>query len=224
MSDNAEKIVLVGTGETAQIAYEYISLDSPYEIVAFSEEREFRKKDSLYELPVVDFEQIDTLYPPDQYKVFVAVSYNKLNRIRTRLFLEAKSLGYSAISYISSHAFVWRNVDIGENCFIFENNVLQHKVKIEDNVILWSGNHVGHQTRIKKNCYISSHCVISGYCEIGESSFLGVNCCFNDGVIVADDCVIGSGTVIRKNTKKGKVYVGNPAKPIPKSSYETFSV
>src|SRR3712207_6479755 len=170
-----EKIVIVGDGETAELAYEYFTHDSPHEVVAFAVEREYRKKEELFGLPVVAFEEVETVYPPAEFRAFVAISYNKLNRVRARLFAETKRKGYRCLSYVSSRAFVWHNVELGENCFIFENNVVQYGVRVGNNVVLWSGNHVGHQTVIKDNVFISSHVVVSGYCEVGENCFLGVN-------------------------------------------------
>lgn len=219
-----EQIVIVGVGETGQIAYEYFTHDSPHKVVAFSVEERFIQERSLYGLPVVPFESLDQIYHPSKYGVFIGVSYTQLNRVRTRLYHEAKRKDFSLVSYISSKAFVWRNVKIGDNCFIFENNVIQHQVQVGNNVILWSGNHIGHQTKIGDNSYVSSHVVISGFCEIGENCFLGVNCSFNDRIRVAPDCVIGSGAVVVKDTQPAKVYVGNPAKPLEKSSFRTFNV
>ena len=149
--------------------------------------------------PLVALEDITEIYPPDRYKTFVAMSSGKLNQNRQCVFEYVKSLGYSCVSYVSPHAFVWRTAKIGENCFIFENNVIQHDVQIGDNVVLWSGNHIGHQTTIKNNVFISSHCVISGFCEIGENSFLGVNCTFADHITIGRDCFIGMGAVVAKN-------------------------
>ena len=54
-----------------------------------------------------------------------------------------RNKGYQPASYISSNAFVWSNAKIGDHCFIFENNTVQPFVEIGDNVILWSGNHIG---------------------------------------------------------------------------------
>jgi sugar O-acyltransferase (sialic acid O-acetyltransferase NeuD family) len=175
-------------------------------------------------LPVVPFEELENFYNPNKFLAYVAISYTQLNRIRTRLYRQAKQKGFSLASYVSSKAFLWRTAEIGDNCFVFENNVVQHGVKIGNNVILWSGNHIGHQTRIKDNCYIASHVVISGYCEIDENCFFGVNCSLNDKVKIAKDCIIGSGAVIVRDTEPGKVYAGNPAKQLTKSSYETFQV
>jgi len=219
------KLIIVGDGETGQIAYEYFTYDSNYEVTAFCGERNYLKNRELYGLPVVSFEDVQKFYPPNEYVAFVAISYNKLNRIRARLYNETKKKGYKLASYVSSKAFVWRNVEIGENCFIFENNVIQHKVKIGNNVILWSGNHIGHQTVIKDHVYISSHVVISGYCEIGESCFLGVNSSLNDKIKVGKDVVVGNGAIVIKNLSDGKVYVGNPARPLEKvTSYSIFNV
>jgi sugar O-acyltransferase (sialic acid O-acetyltransferase NeuD family) len=219
-----EKIVVVGAGEQAELAYEYFTHDSPHEVVAFSVESEFLDNEELFGLPVIPFEEITEQYGPGEYRAFVAISSTQLNRIRTRLYREVKERGYQCVSYVSSHAFVWHNVEIGENTFVFENNVLQYGVSVGDNVILWSGNHVGHQTKIEDNCFVSSHVVISGFCTIGNGSFLGVNSTFGDGLTVGRDCVIGAGAVVVKDTEPRKVYVGNPAKPLDRDSFETFGV
>jgi len=212
-----EKIVIVGEGETAELAYEYFTHDSPHEVVAFCVEREYAQKIELFGLPVVHFEEVEKLYPPGEHKAFVAISYTRLNRVRAKLYAAAKAKGYTLVSYISSKAFVWRNVEIGDNCFILENNVLQYAVRIGNNVVLWSGNHVGHQTVIKDNVFVSSHVVISGYCEVGENCFLGVNSSIANNLKIGKDCLIGMGAVVNKDTEAQKVYVGSPARAVKDS-------
>jgi sugar O-acyltransferase (sialic acid O-acetyltransferase NeuD family) len=219
-----KKLVIFGTGETADIAYEYFTHDSPYEVVAFTVEAAYKKEDQLYGLPVISFDEVEKKYAPTDVEIFVAISYTKLNRIRAKCFRMVKEKGYTCASYISSKAFVWHNATIGENCMIFENNVIQHKVKIGNGCILWSGNHVGHQTIIEDFVYISSHVVISGFCVIGSHSFLGVNATFNDHIQLGKDNIVGSGALIVKPSETGKLLVGSPARPAPKSSYEAFGV
>ncbi|MEG0431525.1 MAG: acetyltransferase [Anaerovoracaceae bacterium] len=221
---NGEKLVIVGAGELAEIAYEYFTYDSPYEIVAFAVENNYIKKDKLYDLPVVAFEEVHQIYPVTENKAFVAIPYTNFNRLRTRLYNETKNKGYELVTYISSQAFVWRNVTVGENSFIFENNVLQHHVSIGNNVILWSGNHIGHRSVIKDNCFVSSHVVIAGNCEIGENCFLGVNSTINDEIIVGKDCFISSGALVNRNTIEGNLYKGNPAKPSAMNVYRYFNL
>ncbi|EGR0049865.1 acetyltransferase [Vibrio vulnificus] len=214
-----KKLVIIGAGELARIAYEYFTYDSNYDVSAFSVNKEFIDSSEIDSIPVVEFEELEKIYPPSEYEAFVAIPATKLNRVRTKLFNEAKNKGYKLATYISSSAFVWRNAEIGENCFIFENNTIQPFVKIEDNVILWSGNHIGHRTVIRANSFITSHAVISGYCEIGSGSFIGVNATFNDKTSLAANSIVGSGAVVTKKLKiEEGVYIGNPAKLFPRKS------
>jgi sugar O-acyltransferase (sialic acid O-acetyltransferase NeuD family) len=200
------KLVIIGMGETAEIAYEYFTHDSDFEVAGFSVEKAYLTGEELHGLPVVPMEELEAHYPPTDFTAFVAVSSTRLNRLRTRLYRELKGRKYTFASYISSRAFVWKNAEIGENCFIFEHNTVQPFVRIGNNVILWSGNHIGHNTVIRDNCFIASHVVISGFCEIGENCFLGVNSTIINNITVAKDCFIGAGALIQKNTEEGKVY------------------
>lgn len=225
MTEPGRKLVIVGDGEFGEIAYEYFTHDSPYDVVGFAVEEKYRQRDDLFGLPVVPFEQVQDSHPASDHDIFVAITNTQLNRVRKRLYLAAKDKGYRIATYVSSRAFVWHNVEIGENSFIFENNVLQYHVKVGANCVLWSGNHVGHRTVIRDNVFITSHAVISGYCDIGDSCFLGVNSTFGDHVTIPDDCIIGMGSSVVKDLKEpGLVYIGNPAKPMGKTSYEAFGV
>lgn len=211
----ARPLVLVGAGEFARIAHEYFTHDAGRDIAAYAVERAWLADDAIEGTPVVAFEDIEALYPPGDVDVFVAIPASGLNRLRTRFYRDLKARGYTFASYISSRAFVWRNATVGENSFIFENNVIQPFVAIGNNCILWSGNHIGHRTVVRDNVFMASHAVVSGYCDIGESSFIGVNATFNDKVRVAADNVIGSGALVVRDTEPGRVYVGSPAKALP---------
>src|ERR1019366_299419 len=191
---------------------------------ACSVEREFLKREELFGKAVLPFEDLEKSHPPDEFEIYVAMTYTQMNRVRMRNYAEAKRKGYRCATYISSRAFVWPNVTIGENCFIFEANVIQYRATLGNNVVLWSGNHIGHRAVIHDHVFLSSHGVVSGYCEIGESCFLGVNSALGDRVKVAADCVIGAGAVVLKDTQRGQVYRGNPAVAASVGSLRLFNV
>ena len=219
-----KKLIIIGTGETANLAYQYFTYDSEFEVIAFSVNKQYIKEDTFLNHPVVEFENLEKIYPPDKYMVFVALASGKLNRDRIKMYNLAKEKGYKFASYVSSKAFVWHNVEIGENCFILENNTLQPFTKVGNNVIMWSGNHLGHQSQIKDNCFITSHVVICGCTTINENCFLGVNSTIADCVIIKKDNFIAMGAVVNKNTKENSVYIGNPAKRVEISALEYCGV
>jgi sugar O-acyltransferase (sialic acid O-acetyltransferase NeuD family) len=174
--------------------------------VAFAVEQQYLKRESLFGLPIVPFETLEQHFDPAEHSVYAALVYTHLNRLRTRLSAEAKAKGFALASYVSSRAFLWHNVELGEHCFIFEDNTVQPFVRIGDNVVLWSGNHIGHHSTIGDNCFISSHVVISGFVEVGDNCFLGVNATFANNLKVGRDCWIGPGAMILKDTPEAAFY------------------
>lgn len=201
-----KRLVILGDSAFAEVAYECFTHDSDYEVVGFSVEAGFLKRESLFGLPVVPFEEITAHYDPKTTYFFAAFVYTELNRLRTRLYHAAKEKGFLPASYISSQAFVWRNVKLGEHNFIFENNTIQPFVEIGDNNIIWSGNHIGHHSVLKNNIFISSHVVISGFCYVGDNSFIGVNTSVSNNTKIAEDNWIGMNAVISKNTNPNELF------------------
>lgn len=221
----SRKLVIVGAGETAEMAGHYFSKDTEYEVISYCVERDFIASETFCGKPVVALEDLDGRYSATEVDVFVAASFTKLNRVRERLIERVESLGYKLASYVSPHAYVEDNAVIGPNCFVLEDNTIQYGVSIGKGSVLWSGNHVGHRTEIAENVFVSSHVVISGFCKIGQRSFLGVNSSLNDGIRIEEDVVVGSGAVVTKHCQTQGVYVGSPAKRLEKrTSLRAFGV
>ena len=201
-------LVIFGTEDFADIAYEYFTWDSDYEVVAFTLDRSYLKNTTKFNIPIIAFDELKIKYPPKNVDIFVAIVYGKMNRLRADICLRMKDSGYKLASYISSKAFVWHNVTLGEHCFIFEDNTIQPFVEIGNDVVLWSGNHIGHHSFIGNHCFISSHVVVSGWVRIEEYCFIGVNS------TIANNAEIGTGTWI----SHGSCVAGNiPAHSLVKS-------
>ena len=207
-----KKAIIFGTGDFGQIVHFYLKNDSNYEVIAFTANQSYINADKLLGLPILPFENIESVFPPSKFEMFIAVPYSKMNKVREKIFNEAKEKGYKLLTYINSKAIVCADIEIGENCFVLENNVIQPFVKIGDNVILWSGNHIGHHSRIDNNCFVASHVVISGKVRIEKNCFIGVNATVRDGITIKKECIIGAGTVILDNTKEKQVYTTSSTK------------
>lgn len=201
-------LIIFGFGDIAQLAHYYFTNDSNYDVVAFTVDASYLSTTEFCGLPVVAFEELADRYPSNTYSVFIALSYSKLNQIRQEKYLAVKSQNYHIASYISSHATILNDGNIGENCFILEDNTIQPFVTIGNNVTLWSGNHIGHHSTIHDHCFIASQVVISGGVEISESCFIGVNATLRDHIKVGEKCVIGAGALLLSDAEAEGVYIG----------------
>jgi len=210
------KVIIFGTEQIAQLAHYYLSKDSTYDVICFTVHKKYKNKDTFENKLIVDFEDIENLYPPSEYMLFAPMSGKGLNKIRENVYNEGKEKGYKFISYISSKATVLTD-KIGDNCFILEDNTIQPFVEIGNNCVLWSGNHIGHHTIINDHVFITSHCVISGNCCIKPYSWLGVNCSIKNGIVIEEGTLIAMSASVIKPTDKYTIYMGVPAKPCGQS-------
>ena len=115
-----KKVVLFGTGDFARVASVYLTKDSPHAVVAFTVHEAFLKAPTLLGKPVVPFERVQELYPPDEHAMFVAMGFSKINKARAEIYDACKAKGYQLISYINSKAVHWGEIEYGDNCFVFD--------------------------------------------------------------------------------------------------------
>jgi sugar O-acyltransferase (sialic acid O-acetyltransferase NeuD family) len=200
-------VVIFGVQDFASLAHFYLRHDSPHVAVAFTVHREYLPESRMFEgLPVVPFEELQSHYPPDRVCGFAPMSHRRMNRARQEVFGAFKARGYELISYVSSRATCFPGTPIGANCFVLEDNTIQPYTTIGDNVVLWSGNHIGHHSVVRDHAFVTSHVVISGHCDIGPNSFLGVNATIKDQVKVAEGTLVGMGAIIGKDTEPWSLY------------------
>jgi sugar O-acyltransferase (sialic acid O-acetyltransferase NeuD family) len=205
------KVIIFGIEDTAELAHFYLEHDSEHEVVAFSVNKDYIDKPEYKGLPITPFETIEQLFSIHDYKFFVPMTAKNMNRDRENVYNQVKSKGYELISYISSKATIYPEAEIGDNCFILEDNTIQPFTKIGNNVVLWSGNHIGHHGEIKDHVFFTSQVVLSGHCIVEPYCFLGVNSTIRDFTQLAKGTLVGMGACITKNTTEWGVYIGNPA-------------
>jgi len=207
------KVIIFGVQDFAQLAKFYLQHDSEHEVVAFSVHEPYLPEGRTFEgLPVVAFESVEQRYPPSDFMFFAPMSPSRMNKLRETVYHQIKQKGYEMISYVSSKATVFPEAIIGDNCFILEDNTIQPFTSIGNNVVLWSGNHIGHHGIIKDHVSFTSHVVLSGHCVVESFSFFGVNATIRDGIHIAEGSFIAMSAAVTKDTEPWGVYKGNPAK------------
>ncbi|MBT8273846.1 MAG: acetyltransferase [Bacteroidia bacterium] len=213
-------VIIFGINDFAELAHYYLENDSDHSVTAFCVHEQYLPENTEFKgLPVVAFENVDSIYSPSNYSFFAPMSPSKMNSLRQKVYEAAKQKGYNFISYISSKATLFDN-QIGENCFILEDNTIQPFTSIGNNVVLWSGNHIGHHCVIKDHVMFTSHVVLSGHCVVESNCFFGVNATIRDGLTIAEGSLIAMAASITQDTEPWSAYVGNPQKKLSKPSME----
>ncbi|MFC1748539.1 acetyltransferase [Pseudomonadota bacterium] len=200
-----KQLIIFGAGETGTLARFYFDHDSEYKVVAYCADDKFVKSKRFDGLPLVKWSEVDKKYEMEKVDMHVAVNYDQMNRLRQKKYEQVKKRGYRLASYVSSKSALWKDLSVGENCFVLENQTIQPTVRIGNNVVIWSGNHLGHNSEVGDHTYISSHVVVSGHCKIGERCFLGVNATLRDKITLGDETFVTMGALVAADTGKGDV-------------------
>jgi len=215
-----DKVIVFGISVFAEHIYFLLTHDSPYDVVAFTADQKYIKEDKLFGLPVVPFETIESFYPPSEYKMTVAISFQRVNRLREEKYFNAKTKGYQLINYLSSKATSYPGLVLGDNCVISENSIIGPFAEIGNDVFVGSAAIIGHHAVLKDHCFISPGAVILGGVTVEEYCLIGANATVKEEVKVARECVIGSGVSVTSNTQERGVYINPPADLYPKRSDE----
>ena len=106
---------------------------------------------------------------------------------------------------------------IGERTYIFSDDLETtepYLVSIGDNVTIAPG--VRFTTHdASASYYLPGASDLFGRITIGNHCFLGMGVIVLPGVEIADDCIVGAGSVVTKSSlEPGSVIAGNPAKKI----------
>lgn len=72
-------LVVIGAGETANLANEYFNYDSDYEVVAFAVDASYRSASRYCGRPVIDLEKLSDEFPPSEVSAFVALGLSLIH-------------------------------------------------------------------------------------------------------------------------------------------------
>lgn len=211
-------VVIFGNRLWAELLCYQIQHETPFRVVGFTVDQKYIRDATLQGLPVVPFEEVEKTFPPETHRMFVALSFHDMNKLRAQKYEESRQKGYRFISYVSATVTTWPNFRTGDNCLIHENTVVHPFVEIGNNVVIGPGAIIGHHSKIGDHVFIAPGAVLLGAVTVEEYSFIGANATIKEKVRIARGSMISTGVSITRNTKEKGVYVGASPTLLPKSS------
>jgi len=215
-----KKLIIFGGAEQAEVSHYYFQNDSIYSVEGFVVDDDYCQTSVMNGLPVIPWSLALQTFPPSDFHCFVAIGYSKVNLARKAAYEKVKEAGYTCPSYVSSKAITANNLVLGDNCLILEHNTVQPFVEIGSNTTIWSGNHLGHHSKIGNHVFIASQVVVSGGVSIADQCFIGVNATLRDHISIGIGTVIGAGALVMKDTMPFSIYAPEPTQPRTTTSQE----
>lgn len=194
----AKKILIYGINKQAQQLYYYLSMEGERQVTAFIVDRDYKKDEILLGLPVYCFEDIESIFPNDEYEILLSFGYKNMVRNRQEKHKLCKEKGYDIASFISKDAKVYTK-QIGEGVIIYPNTVVAPFVSIGDGCFIEISCSIAHNTQVGEFNFFAPGVTISGDIKIGKNNFFGCGSVITAGVSIEDLVVVGAGVCVTKS-------------------------
>lgn len=120
-----------------------------------------------------------------EYKQLVLSIGN--NRIREKIYKQAKEIGYSFPSIVDKSAYISPYAAVGDGCVILNNVVIQNGSKVGNGTILNPGVEVHHDSSVGNFCCIYTNSVIRTYAKVADGVKIGSNVTVKNESVVNHD-------------------------------------
>ena len=147
----------------------------------------------------------------NQADFIVTVGFIKESSLRLKIHDKIRTSGGHLGTLIASTAYVSRHAQIGAGTVVMHHAFVNAGARIGSGCIINTFVNVEHDALIGDNCHISTGAMVNGDCKVGECSFLGSQSVMVNGTSIISGCIIGAGSVVRKDILEKGIYSGNPA-------------
>lgn len=209
-------IVIFGTSPISEVAKFYIEKYSSDRIVGFTADPGYCENDSFLGLPVAPWNELERRFPPESVKLLGPLSYQRLNELRRDRHVEGRARGYSFTTFVHPRSQV-ETSEIGENCLILEDNVIQPFVQIGHGVIIWTGCFIGYRSSVGDYCFLSAQAGLGDCVKLGPRCFLAGRAAVESRLEVGEACFLDTNVLVRKDLAAESV-VRSRATPVSRYS------
>lgn len=203
-----KNLVLVGGGGHCKSVID-VAESAGYSITGILDvPQELGKKVLAY--TVIGNDEDIPLYTDNAF-FLVTVGHIKNPALRIQLHQKIRNAGGQLATLISPIAHVSRYAHIEAGSVIMHQAVINAGAQIGQGCIINTFANIEHDVIIEDYCHISTGAMVNGNCRVGTGTFLGSQSVLVNGVSIEKECVVGAGSLVRKDIRIRGIYSGNPA-------------
>jgi sugar O-acyltransferase (sialic acid O-acetyltransferase NeuD family) len=209
-----KKIVLFGGGNQVHYTLDIIEKQGLYKVIGII--------DSVHDIGSERFgykvigrqEDIKSLI--EEYGIEGGIITIGDNWIRYYVSQQIKSLvrDFEFVNAIHPSVVIGNNVQIGTGVVAMAGVIINPMAKIGNHTFFATGSQIEHDCIIEDFASVSAGSILGGYVQIKKYSAITLNVTILDRLIIGENCVVGSGSLVLKDIPDNILAYGNPCKNI----------
>lgn len=200
-----DKIILVGAGGHALSCIDVIEAQGRYKIQGLiGSPSEIGSSQFGYRVLGIDNDLV-TFYKSGM-SALVCIGQIKTPEPRVRIFSRLRALGYVLPVIVAPTAWVSPRARIGAGTIIMHGATVNADAEIGENCIINSNVLIEHGVKIGDHCHVSTGALINGDAIVGAKSFIGSGCRIKEGIRIGQRCIVSMGENVFFNLKDGVTF------------------
>jgi len=208
-----ESILVIGAGGHASVLVDALLTLNHVEVIGLVDLNLDRVGQSVLGINIIGDEKLIQNYSPEKIKLVNGIGSITIPERREVIYRRFKSLGYTFFSVIHPHAYVAKQVILGEGVQIMAGSVLQTGCVIGANSIVNTRTSVDHDCHIAEHVHLAPGVTLSGNVHIDTLTHVGTSATILQGIKIGNHCLIGAGSLVNRNIPNHSKVIGVPAKP-----------
>jgi sugar O-acyltransferase (sialic acid O-acetyltransferase NeuD family) len=207
----AQPVVLWGTGDHARVVANVVSLSAEWELAGFIDnEHPERHGQELCGQPVLGgLEQLDLLPGKGIDHVIPAFSTNH-GRLELIALLTEKH--FTVATAIHPSAVIAADAVIGQGTTVMAGAVVNPGAVIGNGVIINTGATVDHDCQIEDGAHICPGVHLAGHVTVGRAAWIGIGACVIQDISIGAEAFVGAGAAVVRDIPTGMLATGVPAR------------
>ncbi len=211
-------LVIVGDGKMARMLLSFVRHDHPVAGFVVSRMHDDPDNRVFCNRPVVPFDTVETVFPPETHALFMGIGFRDMNAARRRRFDEGRAKGYSFAGYIHPSVMAHDGVTIESPAVVLDHVSVHPGSAVGAGAFISSNVNIGHDCTVGAGSFINSGVCLGGATVLGEDCFLGINATVGDGVTLGARTFVGANTLVTRDTADDTVCYASPGETAPMGS------
>ena len=212
-----KKIIIIGGGGHAGIAYDCIISQNKYEPIGYVD----ISKGTLHKHGIKyqgGIDKIGELIKASKDLYFIIGIGDNYLRYKIVKDLKDRRINCKWATVIHPSASVSSKIHIGEGSLILSGSIISFNSIIKKHVCINTGASIDHDNKFDDYSSAGPGVVTGGNVSVKKLTYLAINSSIKHNILIGSNVVVGASSFVNSNCKSNRVYYGIPAKEIRKRS------